>query len=443
VEPLSDRAGSSTGLSALDLEDLLSEVRARADAAHQSQQRLSALLDAVVALSSDLDLPTVLGRIVRSACQLVDARYGALGVLEPGHEFLSEFITHGITDEERARIGDLPRGLGLLGLLIREPHPVRVREIAEHPDSYGFPPGHPPMGSFLGTPIRIRDNVFGNLYLAEKQGVAEFTDDDEAILVALAAAAGVVIENARLYDTARRQRQWSEAVAGMTQALLESPDSPLALSLMAERAGDLAAADVALVALYDEDGRLIIRAANGEPREAFVGRPLEEPFWSAGSGPHLVQPDEQERVASLRRLGGLGPSGPSVRLPIMVGESRLGVLFVAWDRGQETAAEAAAAALWQFTQQTALALAAAGAHQDRERAQLLEERDRIARDMHDHVIQRLFATGLSLQSATQLTDSEQLRIKLDFAVGELDAAIKDIRRAIFQLNRRGPAPDGE
>jgi signal transduction histidine kinase len=127
----------------------------------------------------------------------------------------------------------------------------------------------------------------------------------------------------------------------------------------------------------------------------------------------------------------------------MVGESRLGVLFVAWDRGQETAAEAAAAALWQFTQQTALALAAAGAHQDRERAQLLEERDRIARDMHDHVIQRLFATGLSLQSATQLTDSEQLRIKLDFAVGELDAAIKDIRRAIFQLNRRGPAPDGE
>jgi GAF domain-containing protein len=164
----------------------MEELQARAGAARRSHEQLEALLDAVTAVSANLELPLVLGRIVRSACALVNARYGALGVLSPDGEHLVEFVTHGISPEERARIGDLPRGHGILGLLIRDPRPRRLADISAHPDSYGFPPNHPPMHSFLGAPIRIRDEVFGNLYLAERKGGGEFTQSDEAMLVALA-----------------------------------------------------------------------------------------------------------------------------------------------------------------------------------------------------------------------------------------------------------------
>ncbi len=200
-------------LGALELEDLLTELHTRAQLAQATQQQMSALLDAVMAVSSDLDLSVVLSRIVRSACELVDARYGALGVLAPHGERLVEFITHGMSEPDRERIGDLPHGHGILGLLIRDPQPRRIQDLTAHEDSFGFPPHHPPMHSFLGAPVRIRDQVYGNLYLAEKQGADEFSEDDEAILVALASAAGVAIENARLYDRSRRQRQLSEAVA--------------------------------------------------------------------------------------------------------------------------------------------------------------------------------------------------------------------------------------
>lgn len=163
-------------------------------------RKLRQLLDSVIAVGSDLDLSTMLHRIVASAVELVDARYGALGVLDDAREKLAEFITVGLDDEEYAAIGELPTGHGILGLLIAEAQPIRLPDLREHPDSFGFPPNHPPMTSFLGVPIRVRDVVFGNLYLTDKTSGEVFTDVDEELAVGLAAAAGVAIENARLVE---------------------------------------------------------------------------------------------------------------------------------------------------------------------------------------------------------------------------------------------------
>src|SRR5918997_2224894 len=204
-----------TPLSRVRLDELLQEMLDRVGEVVTSRERLRALLDAVVGIGSDLDLRSTLQRIVEAACALVGARYGALGVVGPDR-LLSDFITHGIDPETHKAIGDLPHGRGVLGLLITDPHPVRMPDITRHPRSYGFPPNHPPMHSFLGVPVRTRDQIFGNLYLAEKQGQAEFSDDDEEIVVALAAAAGVAIDNARLFALAQRRGQWLTAAAEIT-----------------------------------------------------------------------------------------------------------------------------------------------------------------------------------------------------------------------------------
>src|SRR5918912_2736452 len=199
-------------LSRLRLDELLQEMLDRVGEVMTSRERLRSLLDAVVGIGSDLDLRSTLRRIVEAACALVGARYGALGVIGPDR-LLSDFITTGIDPETHAKIGDLPHGRGVLGLLITDPHPLRMPDITKHPRSYGFPPHHPPMHSFLGVPVRTREQIFGNLYLAEKQDADEFSEDDEEIVVALAAAAGVAIDNARLYSLAQRRERWLTATA--------------------------------------------------------------------------------------------------------------------------------------------------------------------------------------------------------------------------------------
>ena len=257
----------SLGLSPLSrvrLDELLQEMLDRVGEVVASRERLRALLDAVVGIGSDLDLRSTLQRIVEAACALVGARYGALGVIGPDRRLLSDFITHGIDAATHAAIGDLPHGRGVLGLLITDPHPVRMPDITRHPRSYGFPPNHPPMHSFLGVPVRIRDQVFGNLYLAEKQGADEFSDDDEEIVVALAAAAGVAIDNARLFELAQRRERWLSAAAEITSVLLGTVRRTEALRLIARRAREVADAELVLVLLYDEENtRYTIEVADG------------------------------------------------------------------------------------------------------------------------------------------------------------------------------------
>jgi signal transduction histidine kinase len=433
----------------LHVDDLMEELRARADAAQRSHAQFEELLDAVTAISEDLELSEVLGRIVRSACALVNARYGALGVLGPDGEHLMEFVTHGVSAQERERIGDLPSGHGILGLLIRDPRPQRLSDIGAHPDSVGFPPNHPPMTSFLGTPIRIRDEVFGNLYLAERQGEKEFSEADEAMLVALAGAAGFAIENARLYERSRQQRLWAQAIGELTQSLLESPDEDTALMLLVEQVVRLSEAQVCLVALRDEEGaptrvRALHRRDEAAPLPAWrEWPPLEtrEP-WSQvlGSDQHLLlipgpQSSATGRVpVDLAQLAGLAAPGPTALLTMSAGRGGIGHLVVQWPAGHEDSAAQGMPALSAFAQQAALGLVAARAQQDRQLLAMLEDRDRIARDMHDHVIQRLFATGLSLQAAARLAVHPVVKSRLDEAVDSLDEAIKVIRSTIFELH---------
>ena len=251
-----------TPVSRVRLDELLHELLDRVGDVLTSRERLRSLLDAVVGISTDLELHSTLQRIVEAACQLVGARYGALGIIGDERR-LVDFITHGIDADVHAAIGDLPMGRGVLGLLIDEPRPVRMPDITRHPKSFGFPANHPPMHSFLGVPVRIRDTVYGNLYLAEKQGAAEFSEDDEQIVVALAAAAGAAIDNARLYEVAQRRHRWLSAAAEITSVLLSRVQGATALQLIARRARELAGSDSALVLLHDEEsGRLTVEVAD-------------------------------------------------------------------------------------------------------------------------------------------------------------------------------------
>ena len=437
----------------LDPTTLLNELRSREEASKRAQQRLSALLDAVMAVTADLELADVLTRIVHSACELVDAKYGALGVLGPDGEHMIEFVTQGITQAQREAIGDPPRGHGVLGVLIREGLSRRLPDIASHPDSYGFPPNHPAMHSFLGTPIRIRDEVFGNLYLTEKQGAAEFSPDDEAILVALAAAAGIAIDNARQYEASRRQRRWLATTGAVTQLFLEGGDERSAMQFLAQRTCELSQAQLTMVALYNDHGHLVVRAVHvEEPKEGGptpdpgLGAVLRKGHWRelvATREPVLLltRPDDPTAdglTDDVRALGASDPAGPTALVPITVGDDEIGVLAVAWAAAAEPFVGDVVPPLAALAQQMGLALAAARGQQDRSRVALLEDRDRIARDMHDHVIQRLFATGLSLQSTSRLAEHPNVSARLDEAVDNLDAAIKDIRQTIFALHRTKP-----
>ncbi|GIE90641.1 Histidine kinase-, DNA gyrase B-, and HSP90-like ATPase [Actinoplanes regularis] len=423
----------SLGLSPLSrvrLDELLHEMLDRVGDVVTSRERLRALLDAVVGISTDLDLRSTLQRIVEAACALVGARYGALGVLAPDHQSLSDFVTHGIDPAAHARIGDLPHGRGVLGVLITEPKPVRLPNIRKHPDSYGFPPHHPPMHSFLGVPVRTRDQVFGNLYLAEKQGATEFSEDDEEIVVALAAAAGVAIDNARLYELAQRRERWLAAAAEITAALLGSVHHTEALRLIARRAREVADAELVLVLLHEEENaRYRIEVADGaDPAcAALTGQvlPADSP---------VVRDFGTDRYRLLDDLGsaaewpGPVPPGPALAAPLTGSDSQHGVLIVA----QSSAADHAVP-LSTFAGQAALALERTRAQQERELLVVLEDRERIARDLHDVVIQRLFATGMHLQGAVGPGMRPEAAKRINDAVDDLDATIRDIRRSIFEL----------
>ncbi|GAA4716675.1 putative histidine kinase response regulator [Phytohabitans rumicis] len=430
-------ASPSLGLSPLSrvrLDELLQELLDRVGVVVASRERLRALLDAVVGIGGDLELRSMLTRIVEAACALVGARYGALGVI--GHDrTLVEFITHGISPQVHAQIGDLPHGRGVLGLLIQDPRPVRMPDITKHPQSYGFPPNHPPMHSFLGAPIRIRDQVFGNLYLAEKQDAAEFTDDDEEIVVALAAAAGVAIENARLYATAHRRERWMAATAEITNVLLGQVDRTAALRLVARRAREVAEAQLVLVMLADEEaGHLTVEVvdAGDTPAPDLAGTvvPLADTAFAdaiSGAG-HVVIDDLGKAAAWPAPIS----TGSTLITPLAAAETLHGLLVVALPPGASSQPEDVPM-LHTFADQAALALERARAQDEREQLVVLEDRERIARDLHDVVIQRLFATGLHLQTTAQLAARPDVAQRISGAIDDLDTTIRDIRTAIFEL----------
>ena len=384
-----------------------------------------ALLEAVVAISSDLDLHSVLNRIVESACRITQARYGALGVLDTVGRGLAEFVTYGLTDEQHRAIGELPRGRGILGLLIERPEAVRLAHLAEHPKSFGFPPHHPPMDSFLGVPVRIRGTVFGNLYLTEKQGASSFTEQDEMLVEVLATAAGFVIENARAYAQSERRRQWLEASVQITEALqppIEIEEALRQITVGARRV--LRAAAVALLLRRDVEHQIVAVDGADAARIPDVVADLKA---------RIAEAEREREVAVVQT----GEHGTVVLVPLRAQIAPGGLLLVTLDAGRSGLEVEEVDLLASLADQASLALDRAEAVADREELALVADRDRIARDLHDLVIQRLFATGLQLQGARRIGMSDELRERLDSAVVDLDTTIRDIRSTIFELQRVG------
>ena len=379
-----------------------------------------ALLDAVVAISSDLDLHSVLNRIVVSACRITGARYGALGVIGNNGELI-DFVTSGLTDDQRAAIGELPRGHGILGLLIQQPHPLRLEHIQAHPASFGFPPNHPPMQSFLGVPVRIRGTVFGNLYLTEKAGGLMFTEQDELLLDALARAAGFVIDNAHSFAQSERRRQWLEASAQIVESLQPPVDLDEALGKIVAGARRVSGAVAVAVVRRHEDW-YVITAAEG-PGAAILDELVEE------VRSQIQRSENDVELVVVPR----SEDGTVVLVPLRAHLVATGVLLVAFSAGRGTLEAAETEMLGSFADQASLALDRAQAVSDREELMLVADRDRIARDLHDLVIQRLFATGLQLQGARRMAGADDVKERLDTAVAELDVTIRDIRSTIFGL----------
>jgi signal transduction histidine kinase len=428
--------GNQAHLPRLELDQLLGELQARLDTARVTRDRVHELLEAVLAVGRELDLTHVLRRVVESAVVLVDAEYGALGVVRGGR--LTEFLTVGVPPERAAAIGPLPTGHGILGELIRHPVPLRLAEIADHPASYGFPPHHPAMHSFLGMPIRVREEVFGNLYLAEKRGGGAFDDEDETVLGTLALAAGVAVANARLYEEARDRRRWIEANAGIVADLLSGAGQEEVLERIVRHARDIAAADLGVVALPADDPdalevRIAVGTGAGEhrglrlPREgSFMGAAM-----AAGAPITTAEVQKDARAgAGPPRFGGLGPV---VAVPMVTDEGARGAVLLAREEGAAPFTAEQTAPLLAFAGQAALALRLAERRLAAEQLTVLEDRDRIARDLHDLAIQRLFATGMTLQSALRFVDHPQARERLLRAVDDLDETIRIIRTTIFGL----------
>jgi signal transduction histidine kinase len=428
----------------LRLDDLLAELQVRLAAAVKTRDRVHALLEAVVAVGRNLELEVVLHQIVEAAVTLVDARYGALGVVGEDNR-LAEFVTVGLDEDQIAKIHHWPEGRGLLGELITHPVPLRLPDMSVHPRSYGFPAGHPPMKTFLGVPVRIRDEIFGNLYLTEKASGADFDDEDEAVLVALAAAAGVAVENARLYDEARRQQRWLRATADTTQRLLSGAAPEEVLALVTQQALEIAGADLVVLALPAGNGRqLLIEHAAGARAEEAIGLVL--PVAESVSGV-VLDSGKPLSLADFSNDDPVAPTarehlqlGPAVVVPLGAPGNVRGILTVGRRPGSLPLAPQAVEVLVTFAAQAGIGLELAEHRKDAERFAVFEDRDRIARDLHDLVIQRLYATGMSLEGVCARIGETENGRRVSSAVEALDETIKEIRSAIFSLHAR-PAAD--
>ncbi|MBP2583479.1 signal transduction histidine kinase [Streptomyces sp. PvR006] len=402
--------------------------------------RVPQLLEAMRSVGTGLELHSTLDRICETAAELADARYAAIGVVDEEGKGLSDFVTFGVDEEVARRIGHRPDGhAGLLGALIRDPRTIRLADLSADPRSAGFPPGHPPMRTFLGVPIRVQGEIFGNLYLAEKNGGGEFNDYDVHMVRVLATEAGIAIGNARLYEAARQRERWIDGSVAVTTALLSGGDADDALTVVAEQARRLADADAGIVMLPAEDGGLeIVAVSSPRPTKSLgVVIPPESPVVRRLlDGEAVFVSDASTDPRMISRL--TAPYGPSMMLPLQSGGRVLGALATPRVRGGRQFTETERTLATQFASQAALALMMADAQRDRERLAVYEDRDRIARDLHDLVIQRLFATGMMLESAQRRSVVPAVQEGVGKAVDELDVTIQEIRTAIFAL-QQGPA----
>lgn len=428
-------------LSQLRLRELLIEVQDRVEQIVEGRDRLDGLLDAMLVVTSGLELDETLRTIVHTAIELVDARYGALGVRGNDHE-LVEFIYEGIDEQTRETIGHLPEGRGVLGVLIDDPKPIRLDHISHHAASVGFPPRHPPMRTFLGVPIRIRDRVFGNLYLTEKAGDQPFSEDDELLVQALAAAAGIAIDNARLYEKSKLRQAWIEATRDIGTEMLSGADPARVFELVANESRTLSGAESTFVAVpsdieapHAEIDELVVVATAGDCLDMATqavptsGTSIGEAFLS-GTPASVEQLD----------LDTGAEHGPALILPLRATNVIAGVLVALRRPGAQQFSAEQFDMMSGFASQAALAWQLATAQYQMRELGILTDRDRIARDLHDHVIQRLFAVGLALQGTVPRARSSEVQQRISNSVDDLHDVIQEIRTAIFDLHGSAAAP---
>ncbi|KCO96946.1 two-component system sensor histidine kinase DosT [Mycobacterium tuberculosis BTB08-362] len=444
-----DRANVNPGspplretLSQLRLRELLLEVQDRIEQIVEGRDRLDGLIDAILAITSGLKLDATLRAIVHTAAELVDARYGALGVRGYDHR-LVEFVYEGIDEETRHLIGSLPEGRGVLGALIEEPKPIRLDDISRHPASVGFPLHHPPMRTFLGVPVRIRDEVFGNLYLTEKADGQPFSDDDEVLVQALAAAAGIAVDNARLFEESRTRDAWIEATRDIGTQMLAGADPAMVFRLIAEEALTLMAGAATLVAVPLDDEApacevddLVIVEVAGEISPAVKQMTVAVSGTSIGGVFHDRTPRRFDRL-DLAVDGPVEP-GPALVLPLRAADTVAGVLVALRSADEQPFSDKQLDMMAAFADQAALTWRLATAQRQMREVEILTDRDRIARDLHDHVIQRLFAVGLTLQGAAPRARVPAVRESIYSSIDDLQEIIQEIRSAIFDLHA-GPS----
>ena len=426
-------------LSGLRLRELLREVQERVEQIVEGRDRLDGLVDAMLTVTSGLELDATLRTIVHTAIELIDARYGALGVRGQAHE-LVEFIYEGIDEPTRQKIGPLPQGRGVLGVLIDEPTPIRLDNIHDHSASVGFPPNHPPMRTFLGVPVRIREEVFGNLYLTEKSSGQPFSEDDEVLVQALAAAAGIAIENARLYQQSQTRQAWIEATRDIATDLLAGTDPARVYQLVAEAALKLTNAEVTLVAVPADDDTpvaevtelLVVETAGATQMDAETAAPIPVSGTSVGQAFRQRTPHRTDAIDL--HAGVLDDPGPALVLPLRAMETVAGVVIALRRAGGPPFTDEQLDMMSAFADQAALAWQLASSQRRMRELDILTDRDRIARDLHDHVIQRLFAVGLALQGTIPRTRSAEAQQRLSDCVDDLQNVIQEIRTAIFDLH---------
>jgi signal transduction histidine kinase len=401
-----------------------------------ARDRMERLLRLIVEIGSDLDIEVMSQRVVTATMELTGARYGALGVSGVDGRLVS-FVQNGLDPATVARIGELPAGKGLLGVLLQGTDILRLDDLTEHPDSGGFPAEHPPMRAFLGVPISIRDAVFGSLYLADDRPGWTFDEHDEDAARALASAAGVAIDNARLFERAVTSARWMSASREITTALLSGVEAPL--RLIAQRARELTDAEQAIVlvpAEPDIDGNvddLIVVTAIGVHADEVMGAHAPVAGSTTGevftTGEPVITESFRYPIVGFTDVG----QRPAIVMPLRSGGTTLGVIAVARHHSQPGFPATYLDLVSDFAGHAAIALTLATARSQERENTVLADRERIALDLHDHVIQKLFAAGMELQGTIARARSPEVASRLRQTVDDLHDTVQDIRATIFAL----------
>jgi signal transduction histidine kinase len=425
---------------ALRRPDYLSRMHEQLDELVAERQQMGQLLQVAIEIGSDLELDAILHRIVAAAIGMTGARYGAIGVWG-SDGFLASFVHSGMDPETVRLVGHLPVGKGVLGALRDRTEPLRLTQLSDHPTAVGFPEHHPPMGAFLGMPVIIRGAVFGSLYVTDDRPGRGFTDADEITVQALASAASVAIDNARLFDRARAGARWTDASREISTALLSEsqPDLP-PLQLIAARAAELTDAEQAIVLVpadpdqpSDDVDRLVVSVAVGLYANEVLGQEVPVRGSTTGevfqSGRPLLTETFRRPIPAFTDVG----ERPAILMPLRSDQQTLGVIVVARNTDARPFDDEHLHLVRDFADHAAIALTLATERRNTRDLNVLVDRERIARDLHDQVISRVFAVGMDLQGVVARLRSPQLAARLTQSVDELQAVIDDIRCTVFDL----------